>query len=195
MPFPLNDINREFIESHFRKRRKRQDFAWNEAFFLEILQSSQDKHDLNFAGQALRAVGTDRAIPLLKPLAHFPVNDVRAVAVLTVAHIARAAESDWYAELLNDPKFRMKDYALWAIQEAGDERVLQTVVDFFNGKRRLIQAGKFDSFQIAMGRDYFQRIGVSSSEISQLLEEAWTKVPEEARIRHSNQINYHRAQA
>lgn len=195
MPFPLNDINREFIESHFRKRRKRQDFAWNEDFFLEILQSSQDKHDLNYAGQALRAVGTDRAIPFLKPLAHFPVNDVRAVAVLTVAHIARATESDWYAELLDDPKFRMKDYALWAIQEAGDERALETVMSFFNAKRRLIESGKLDSFQIALGRDYLQRIGVSPSEAANLLEEAWTKVPEEERVRHGKQINYHRARA
>jgi hypothetical protein len=195
MPFPLADHNREAIEAHFRKRRKRVDFGWSEDFFIEVLRFSQDKHDLNYAGQALRAVGTIRAVPFLKPLVNFPNNDVRVIALLTVAHIARDAESDWYAELLHDPKFRMKDYALWAIQEAADSRALEAVEGFFNGKRRLIEVGKLDSFQIAMGRDYLQRMGDSPSKASQLLEGAWTRIPEAERERHNRQINYHRTQA
>ncbi|HMQ74790.1 MAG TPA: hypothetical protein PKE21_08145 [Flavobacteriales bacterium] len=195
MPFPLAEHNREAIEAHFRKRRKRQDFAWTEDFFIDVLRSSQDKYDLNYAAQALRAVGTVRAVPFLKPLVHFTNNDVRAIVLLTVAHIARGAESRWYSELLVDPKFRMKDYAIWAIQEAGDESALEAVEGYFTDKRRLIEAGKLESFQIAMGRDYLQRIGASSSKAAQLLEDAWTSVAEDERERHLKQINYHRAQA
>lgn len=195
MPFPLSDHNRESVELNFRKRKKSGDFTWTEDFFIKVLQTSQDKYDLNYAAQGLRAVGTMRAVPFLKAQAYFPNNDVRAVALLTVAHIARAAESDWYAELLLDPKFRMKDYAIWAIQEAGDDRALAAVVAFILKQRRSIVGGKHDPFLIAMERDYLQRMSETTSEAAQLLDDAWMKLPEDERQNQLARIAHYRTQA
>src|SRR4051812_3279753 len=109
MPFPLNDHTRSAIEGHFRKRN----LIWQEEYFLDVLTTSDKKHDIYWAVLALRDCGTAGALPLLKEKLSFPMLDVQATALLTIAHLARAAETPLYAAMLLDPAYKQKGYAMW----------------------------------------------------------------------------------
>ena len=118
MPF---EVGRSFIDQHFRKRA---DFAWSEEFFLRAIASARSKYDVYCSVLGLREVGTQRSIPVLKTLLSYPKSDVKSCAILTIAQIARVAETEYYAQTLLNPKYREKCYAMWAIEVAADERAI-----------------------------------------------------------------------
>lgn len=127
MPFELSESTSGAVNDHFRTR---QGFAWGEAFFLDMISSARSKYDVYWSVIALRKVGTARAIPILKELIFYPMSDVKSCVVLTISQIARAAETEFYAATLLNPKYREKSFAMWAIEDAADERAIPAVVEY-----------------------------------------------------------------
>jgi hypothetical protein len=151
MPFPLDDFQRKWIESHFKKR-----LEWTEDYFLSMLESSR-KSDVWRAVVALRECGTVKSIPHLKKLLYHTTEDVKCTSILTIAHISREKETSFYAEALLDPKYREKVYAMWAIDDAADERAVKAVVDYFNKNKSKLKADKLRPDLIIHGVRYLAR--------------------------------------
>ena len=128
MPFPLGKLEKDFVEKHF----KRMPFCWDEDFFLKVLEHPRNKHDVYWAAIGLREVGTDRSIEALKTLFAFPMQDVKCVAILTIAHVARETATPIFSDALLDPGYRDKTYAMWAINDAADERAIPAVLEYFS---------------------------------------------------------------
>jgi hypothetical protein len=53
---------------------------------------------------APRDVGTTRSIPALKELLHCPMQDVKDCSLLTIAHIAGPAETEFFVQALDDER-------------------------------------------------------------------------------------------
>jgi hypothetical protein len=153
MPFPLNDSTRAFIERHFRKR-----LLWTEDWFLSVLEGTDKKYDVYWAVLALRDCGSLRSVPVLKTLLHFPMQDVKCCSILTIAHIAKEAESVFYGKTLIDPSYREKGYAMWAIRDAADERATDSVLLYFRENRSKLRAGRLINGTVVDGIEYLHRV-------------------------------------
>jgi HEAT repeat protein len=167
MPFPLSDFSRQMIEKHFRKKS----LIWNEEYFLNVLSTAKSKHDVYNAILALRDCGTIRAVAALKEKINYPMQDVQSTAILTIAHIARAAETPFYADTLLNPSYRQKGYALWAITDAGDNRAVDAVMDYFGRNMSKLKSGKLTNASLPDGLDYLQRHMDDDSRISHFFSE------------------------
>src|SRR5215468_3931473 len=104
MPFPLedNEVSIGFIERHFRRRG----FVWSEDFFLSVLNAPRSKHDVYWSAIGLRKVGTKRSIPVLLEFLTYPMQDVKTVSILTIAHLGGASTTPLLADALLNPKYR-----------------------------------------------------------------------------------------
>jgi len=118
---------------------------------------------------ALRKYGTERSIPVLKKLLHFPKQDVKACSILTIAQIAGAAQSETYAKALLDPKYPEKGYALWAIHAAADERAIDAVAKYIKSNLSKIRRDKLSIGTYGMGVEYLLNNLSSSKEATELL--------------------------
>jgi hypothetical protein len=165
LPFPLSISSRSIIEGHF----KRKGLKWEEDFFLDMLASA-NRHDVYFAVIALRDCGTDRSVGPLKGLLHHPMQDVKATSILTIAQIAGARETAFYAEALLDPAYSQKIYALWAMNDCADERAADAVLQYFKRNRSRIKSGKFDLHALNHGIDYLRRIRGTSADFLEFLD-------------------------
>jgi len=176
--FPNNEASKKFIADHFRKRR----VTVTEDGVLALLASPQSKYDVYYGVLALRDVGTLRSIPLLKELLHYPMQDVKDCSLLTIAHIAGAAETEFFLQALADKRTK-KSYPMWAIACAGDERALPAVVAFVNAAlkkaARPRPADPGDAY--LHGVKYLVRMGFDRPECDstrQLLSRAWPGLPQ-----------------
>lgn len=142
MPFKTSDEDAQEIASTLRRRHK--DLVWNEDYLLSLIAARTSKMDVYWAVIGLRNCGSDRCIPALKDLATHPTQDVKATAMLTIAQIAGSGETPYYAERLNDPAYKVKDYALWAIGEVGDERALDAVHVYIKRSKRSLTQPSLD---------------------------------------------------
>lgn len=136
MPFDLVDTVRHTINHHFRRRKN---FEWTEEFFLNAISLPRSKYDVYYSVLGLRAVGSTRAISALKGLLGYPMSDVKTCAILTVAQIARSEETEFYAATLLSSKYRDKGYAMWAIEDAADERAIPAVIEYLQRNMRKIR--------------------------------------------------------
>lgn len=125
-------------------RRRHKDLVWNEEYLLSLIDAQASKMDVYWAVIGLRHCGTSRCIPALKRLATHPTQDVKATAMLTIAHIAGPDETLYYAERLNDPAYRAKDYALWAIGDVGDARALEAVHAYIKRRKKSLTQPHLD---------------------------------------------------
>jgi len=140
-----------------------------------MLESSR-KSDVWRAVVALRDCGTVKSIPHLKKLLYHTTEDVKCTSILTIAHIAREKETSFYAEALLDPKYREKGYAMWAIDDAADERAVKAVVDYFNKNKSKLKADKIHAELIIHGVSYLARHFDKSPEIRKtfkMISEYW----------------------
>ena len=138
MPFQISAEKADEIASTLRRRHR--GLVWSEEVLLGLIASDTSKMDVYWSVIGLRHCGTEHSIPALKALASYPVQDVKAAAMSTIATIAGASETPYYADCLGDPKYRVKDYALWAIGEVGDARALDAVHAYIKrNKRQLSQ--------------------------------------------------------
>lgn len=181
MPFPLedNDVAIRFIERHFRKRG----FVWSEDFFLSVLNAPRSKHDVYWSAIGLRKVGTERSIPVLLKFLTYPMQDVKTVSILTIAHIGRASITPLLADTLLNPNYREKGYAMWAILDAADERAIPAVLDYFAKNRAKLRAGKLDAF--GDGFRYLSRFVDTDPAVRAFVDEVptyWDRLPQGTRV-------------
>ena len=178
MPFPLSEHSRKSIEQHFRKKG---DFVWSESFFLSVLHTSGNKYDLWQAAIGLREVGTEQAVEPLRAMLMYPNFDVQAVALLTIAHIAGQRATPIYIEALENPAYRQKDYALWAIADAADTRAIPHVSGYLAKNSKRFKSGKLRRTPLHYIIKYLARFSDTEAEAKVLLEkipEVWFGIPE-----------------
>jgi HEAT repeat protein len=179
MPFPLSAYSKRFIEHHFGRKG---DFSWSEDFLLRIIDTSGDKYDLHRAAIGLREVGTERAVEPLRALLLYPNQDVKSVAILTIGHIAGAKATPIFIEALENPAYREKRYALWAIADSGDERALPAVRRYLHkNKTRFKRVKQTPILHIL---DYVSKFLNALPEASKILDqiaEVWFELPERER--------------
>lgn len=142
MPFALSTAEAQEIASTLRRRHR--DLAWTEDYLLGLIGDARSRMDVYWSVIGLRHCGTSRSLPALKALSSHPAQDVKATAILTIAQIAGALETPYYAERLVDPHYRAKDYALWAIGVVGDERALEAVRAYVQRNKRTLSRAPMD---------------------------------------------------
>jgi len=169
MPFSLDPHVEQTIERHFRK--KENGFAWTEDYLLSAIDQSASKYDVYWAAIGLRKVGTDKSIPVLCTLLSYPMQDVKCVAILTIAHIGRENSTPILAEALLSPAYRDKGYALWAIGDAADERAVPAVLAYLKKNRSKIRRGKDVSGTLADAVPFLAKYRDRSVEAHQFLDE------------------------
>jgi hypothetical protein len=191
VPFPLNDHTRRSIRDHFR----RTNLEWTEDYFLDVLEKFKRKHDIYWAVLALRDCGTARSIPFLSAKLHYPMQDVKCTSILTIAHIAGAAETELYAHALLDPTYREKGYAMWAIRDAADSRAVDAVVSYFRKNMSKIRKGKLHNATLPDGLDYLQQYADTDHRVTALfadIMECWACLAEGERKTIAERVPYFR---
>lgn len=153
MPFPIDQNTEGFIEGHFKRRQ----FRWDEDYFLGVLEHPRGKHDVYWSAIALRKVGTDKSIEPLRALLTFPMQDVKCVAILTISHIARERATPILSLALLDPVYREKGYAMWAINDAADERAIVAVLEYFTKNKSKLKNGKLTNGTFVDGAEFLSR--------------------------------------
>jgi hypothetical protein len=139
MPFPNNNFTKNIIEKYFERKR----IPYTEDAFINVLQSAaSSKMDVYWATIGLRDVGTAKCIPFLKEKLHYPKQDVKDCSVLTIAHIAGSAETEFYISAFKDKKTR-KGYPIWAILDAADHRAVEVMMDYVRDALRKIKRGVY----------------------------------------------------
>lgn len=125
MAFPNLPSATEASQSYFRRKR----IPYTEEALVAVLNDGTQRQAVYWATIALRDVGTVSAIPALKAKLHYPMRDVQDCAVLTIAHLAGAAETEFFVDALRD-KRTQKAYPMWAIRVAADERAIDAVLEY-----------------------------------------------------------------
>lgn len=189
MPFPIDESTRDTILHHFRKKQG----VWDEAYFVKMLQTANDKYDVYWSGIALRDCGTTACIPALTDKLQFPMQDVKCGAMLTIAHVAGDSETPLYADALIGTSFRDKGYAMWAIRVAADARAVDAVLTYFKKNKARLKQGKLANATLADGLEYLDKYRTSNPEIAALFEEVdavWPNLPEADRRDISKRLPY-----
>jgi hypothetical protein len=189
MPFPLSPHTREAIQHHFRRK----DLVWSEGYFVNVLKTSEKKHDIYWAVLALRDCGTKSAIPALKEKLNYPMQDVKCTSILTIAQIARADETLLYAEALSSSEYREKGYAMWAIRDAADDRAIDAVLAYFKKNRSRLKSGNLTNATLADGLEYLERHWNESHEIRHFFSDVdgfWEKLPQGERTEISKRVKF-----
>lgn len=114
---------------------------WEESFFLEKL-ASKKKYDVRYSLLALQHCGTKKAIPLLKETIFHTIADIRAICIITIGIIGREDCTSFYIDLLNNPKYRDKNYVMWVISDFADETAVEAVLQFIEKIKKSITPGQ-----------------------------------------------------
>jgi len=177
MPFPLSDDVRDTVRHHFRK----QGLVWDDAYFVNVLQTATDRYDVYWSVIALRDCGTASCLPALTDKLQFPMQDVKCAAILTIAHIAGAQATPLFVQALAGTSFRDKGYAMWAIQDAADERAVDAVLAYFKKHRARLRSGKLTNNTLADGLAYLEKHLATRPEVAAFFDEVnacWAMLPE-----------------
>jgi hypothetical protein len=177
MPFPIDEYSKEVITSHFRRKR----LVWSEDYFIQKLDNPGSKYDVYFATIALRDCGTEKCIPSLKAKIYYPMQDVKCTSLLTIAHIAREKESDFYAQCLLDTKYREKGYAMWAINDAADQRAVEAVCAYFEKNNNKFSRGLLANGTVVDGINFLLKQSTISARAKSFLnyvKEIWFNLPQ-----------------
>lgn len=189
MPFPLSEHIRKAIQHHFRRKN----LVWDEAYFVNVLKTSENKHDIYWAVLALRECGTVNCIPPLKEKLNYPMQDVKCTSILTIAHIAGTAETPFYAEALLSSDYREKGYAMWAIKDAADSRAVEAVLGYFKKNRSKLKNGKLTNATLADGLEYLEQHLNENDEILSFFAEVeglWVKLPQGERAEIARRVKF-----
>jgi hypothetical protein len=132
MPFPSDPTTTATI----RQMLARKGIAYDEASLIGVLDNPRSgRMQVYWAVAALGDVGTQKCIPALKRMLHYPMRDVKDCSIVTIAHIAGAAETQFYIDALRD-KRTQKSYPMWAIYDAADERAVPAVIEYLLRDRK-----------------------------------------------------------
>jgi len=105
---------------------------------IEVLTRHKPKSAMPIACHSLADMRAEEAIPVLKSLADFPVEDVKATSVLAIARLCGKDETPWLVECLTR-KGTLKGYVLWALAAVADPRAYESVKAWFVSQLRKLE--------------------------------------------------------
>jgi len=105
---------------------------------IALLQRQKPRSAMPAACHSLADLNAGHAVPLLKTLADYPVQDVKATSVLAVARLAGRDETPWLVECLSR-KGTDKGYVLWALAAVGDPAAYEGVEAWFEKRLRQLE--------------------------------------------------------
>jgi hypothetical protein len=106
---------------------------------IDLLQREKPKSAMPVACHSLADLGATHAVPVLKTLADYPTQDVKATSVLAVARLAGSKETPWLVECLSR-KGTSKSYVLWALAAVGDPAASGAVKIWFEKHLRKLES-------------------------------------------------------
>jgi hypothetical protein len=105
---------------------------------IELLKREKPRSAMPIACHSLADLNARHAVPVLKTLADYPVEDVKATSVLAVARLAGGDETPWLVECLSR-KGTLKSYVLWALAAVGDPAAYGAVKTWFEKELRKLE--------------------------------------------------------
>src|SRR6185503_1104854 len=105
---------------------------------IEVLTRHKPKSAMPVACHSLADMRAKEAIPVLKTLADFPMEDVKATSVLAVARLCGKDETPWLVECLTR-KGTLKGYVLWALAAVADPMAYPAVKAWFAPQLRKLE--------------------------------------------------------
>jgi hypothetical protein len=105
---------------------------------IELLKREKPRSAMPIACHSLADLNARHAVPVLKTLADYPVEDVKATSVLAVARLAGGDETPWLVECLSR-KGTLKSYVLWALASIGDPAAYGAVKTWFEKQLRKLE--------------------------------------------------------
>jgi hypothetical protein len=105
---------------------------------IDLLKREKPKSAMPVACHSLADLNAKHAVPVLKTLADYPVEDVKATSVLAVARLAGSEETPWLVECLSS-KRTVKGYVLWALAAVGDPAAHGAVRTWFEKHLRKLE--------------------------------------------------------
>jgi hypothetical protein len=105
---------------------------------IDLLKREKPKSAMPVACHSLADLNAKHAVPVLKTLADYPVQDVKATSVLAVARLAGSDETPWLVECLSR-KGTLKGYVLWALAAVGDPAAYGAVKAWFEKHLRKLE--------------------------------------------------------
>ncbi len=105
---------------------------------IDLLRREKPKSAMPAACHGLANLHATHAVPVLKTLADYPVQDVKASSVLAVARLAGSEETPWLVECLSR-KGTLKGYVLWALAAVGDPAAYGAVKTRFEKDLRKLE--------------------------------------------------------
>lgn len=138
---------------------------------IEVLTRHKPKSAMAIACHSLADMRAKEAIPVLKSLADFPIQDVKATSVLAVARLCGKDETPWLVECLTR-KGTLKGYVLWALAAVADPSAYAAVKGWFVPQlRKLEQNPEADSRgNVVYAVAYLEQMTQHYREVSELLE-------------------------
>lgn len=177
MVFPNSPITTEIAKRTLHRKR----IEYSEDALLAVLEDGSDRYAVYWATIALRDVGTLRAVSALQKLLHYPMQDVKDCSVLTIAHLAGPAATEFYVHALRDKRTR-KLYPMWAIRVAADERAVDAVLEYVDrALKRLERSTPADPGDAYLdGLEYLSRFHESEPRIETVfarVRRVWSRLP------------------
>jgi hypothetical protein len=145
---------------------------------IALLKREKPKSAMPAACQSLADLNAKHAVPVLKTLADYPVQDVKAASVLAVARLAGSDETPWLVECLSMPR-TLKGYVLWALSAVGDPAAYGAVKTWFEKHlRKLERDPSSDSLgTVVFAAAYLEQMTEHHSEVIALLDRFKVVVP------------------
>jgi hypothetical protein len=137
---------------------------------IEVLTRQKPTTALPVVCHSLADMRAREAVPALKSLANFPVEDVKAASVLAVARLCGAEETPWLVECLTR-KGTLKGYVLWALAAIADPEAYAAVRAWFRPRLAKLErdtAGA--SRDVVFAVAYLEQIVQHHPEAGELLE-------------------------
>lgn len=121
--------SQEDIEEYIKyfKRRK---IDYTEDVLIKTIKNSKVKNEIFFSILALRNIGTDKSIPILKKSCFYKNQDSQSNSILTINQIAKETETEFYGNCLLDARYKQKGYALWALVANSNGNAIEQVTEF-----------------------------------------------------------------
>lgn len=158
----------------------RKHVAYDEPSLIRVLDNLQSgRMQVYWAVGGLRDVGTQRCIPALKRMLHYPMRDVKDCSILTIAHIAGTTETPFYIDALRD-KNTQKAFPMWAIHDAADERAVPAVIEYLLQNRKPYDPNRTLVQTHMCGVAYLAKFNGSDARIEQIIRDfksRWAALP------------------
>ena len=146
---------------------------------IEVLTRQKPKSAMPIACHSLADMRAKAAIPVLKSLADFPIQDVKATSVLAVARLCGMDETPWLVECLTR-KGTLKGYVLWALAAVADPKAYAAVKAWFLPQLRKLERDlDADSHgNVVYAVAYLEQMTQHYPEVRELLERFRTLAPQ-----------------